>query len=43
MPQFRIVIGNVATQWFNQAEWTIEDIVYNFGEFPSYEIEYRKI
>lgn len=40
MKQFRIVINGIASEWLNQAEWTIQDLE-QFKEFKDYYIEYR--
>lgn len=40
MKQFRIVINGIASEWLNQAEWTIKDLE-QFKDFKDYYIEYR--
>ena len=42
MKQFRIVINEIASEWLNQAEWTIQDLE-QFQEVENYYIEYREI
>lgn len=42
MKQFRVILGELVTQWFNQADWTLEDM-NQFLEFPNVDFEYRRI
>ena len=40
MRQFRVVIGNKATEWLNADEWTLADME-QWKEFGNYQIEWR--
>ena len=42
MKQFRVIIGDVVTPWFNADEWTLEDM-NQWLEFPNVDFEYRRI
>ena len=40
MKQFRVVIGNKASEWQDASEWTLEDMS-QWKEFGNYQIEWR--
>ena len=42
MKQFRVIINGLYSQWFNEEDWTIEDLM-QFLEFGSVDYEYRRI
>lgn len=44
MKQFRVILVdyNLCSQWFNEADWTIEDLMH-FLEFGNVDYEYRRI
>ena len=40
MKQFRVVIGNKASEWQDASDWTLEDMK-QFEEMPNCSIEWR--
>ena len=42
MKQFRVIINGLYSQWLNEADWTIEDLM-QFLEFDNVDYEYRRI
>ena len=40
MKEFRIIIGQLVTEWMNADDWSVEDM-NQWLEFGAYNIEYR--